>query len=99
MSNFYDEANGYDLSSTGTVVELTREAGSRLGWRLEGTAAVDYVVEIKGDDVGWLQIQSYSGATSIDDGKNAPEAHRCRIRNTTTAADGETVDALLGVDN
>lgn len=98
MANKNTEVSGYDLGSTGTLVELGLGGGSRLGWRIEGTGSVDYVVEIRGNDVGWMQIDSYTGVTSVDDGQVAPEALTVRIRNTTTSS-SDTAEVLLGVDN
>lgn len=97
MANSNAEANDYDLSSTGTIVELVTGGAARIGWRVEAGSNADYVVEITGNDVQWMQIDSYSGVSSIDDGKIAPEALKVRIRNTSTVAD--TADVLLGVDN
>jgi ABC-type phosphonate transport system ATPase subunit len=97
MANDNAEANDYDLSSTGTIVELPMSGGAHVGWRIEATGNADYVVEIRGNSTDWLEIDSYSATASIDDGKTAPEALRIRIRNTSTAS--ETADVLLGVDN
>lgn len=98
MANSQDDISGYDLGSTGTILKLQTAGGCQCGWLIEGTAAADYVVEVRGNDVDWIEIDSYSSATSVDDGKIAPEALQIRIRNTSTAA-GETADVMLGVDN
>jgi hypothetical protein len=97
MANGNTEAANYDLSSTDTIVELVMGGASRIGWRIEAGANADYVVEIAGNNTDWLQIDSYSGVSSVDDGKIAPEALKVRIRNTSTTA--STADVLLGVDN
>lgn len=89
------EASGYDLSSTGTIVEVTANHGSDVGWNVQAGSAVDLVIEVRGNDVGWQTHKSVSSATEENDGATLPEARRVRIRNTTTAAD--TADALLGV--
>jgi len=91
------EANDYDLGSTDTIASVQMGGAARLGWRIEATGAADYVVEIRGNDVGWMQIDSYSGVSSVDDGKIAPEALQARIRNTSTNAT-ETADVLMGSD-
>ncbi|MBX0325816.1 hypothetical protein EGH21_22620 [Halomicroarcula sp. F13] len=95
MPSKQDEASDYDLSSTGTIVETTANHGSDIGWNVKAGTAVDLVVEVKGNDVGWLTHKSVSSTTDENDGATLPEARRVRIRNTTTAAD--TADALLGV--
>lgn len=90
------DVKDYDLSTTDTIVELSTTDGRQLGWYIDGTGSVDYVVEIRGENVGWKEIDSYTNTTSVDDGLIAPEAERVRIRNTSTN-NGETADVLLGV--
>ena len=92
-----EEATGYDLSTTGTIVEASCAAGAEVGWTVKGTAAADYVVEISGNDVDWQEYASYSSTQSVTDGGTIPEARYVRVRNTSTTADGETAEALLGV--
>lgn len=89
------EASGYDLSSTGTIVEASVRDGPRVGWNVKAGTAVDLVVEVRGDDTDWITHKSVSSATDENDGATIPEARYVRIQNTTTAAD--TADALLGV--
>lgn len=95
MSELSAEVTGYDLSSTGTVVEFEGGAqDSHIGWYLTAGSAADFVVEVRGRQVGWQEIDSYSGVTDIDDGRIMPEIDRVRIRNTSTVSD--TADAVLG---
>jgi len=94
MPSKRDEVSGYDLSSTGTLVEVTTNYGDDVGWNIEAGTAVDFVIEVKGNETNWLTHKSASGTTE-NDGATLPEARRVRIRNTTTAAD--TAEALLGV--
>jgi len=98
MANSNTDNNDYDLGSTDTIVELATVGGEKLGWLIDGTGSADYVVEIRGDNVGWKQIDSYTGVTDVDDGLIAPEAVKVRIRNTSTNS-GETADVMLGVSN
>jgi hypothetical protein len=88
----------YDLGSTDTIVELSTTDGTRFGWFIDATGSADYVVEMRGDNVGWKQVDSYSSVTSVDDALVTPEGLRLRIRNTSTNT-GETADVMLGVCN
>jgi hypothetical protein len=89
------EVTGYDLSSTGTLVEINCGTLLHLGWQLSAGSATDFTVEIQPEDSGnWYEINSYSGVSAIDDGVMAPEAFAVRLRNTATVAD--TADAVLG---
>lgn len=94
MSNLSAETTDYDLSSTGTIVEFEVAPDSDIGWFVDTTAAVDIVVEVRGREVGWRAVDSYSGVSQIDDGRIMPEAHRVRLRNTSTTSG--TADAVLG---
>lgn len=89
-----NETIDYDLSSTGTIVELPTENLRTLGWNVSTDTAADFEVEIQGDGTKWYSLKSYSGRTDIDDGVVAPEAKQVRIKNTSTVSD--TADALLG---
>lgn len=94
MPTYSSEVTGYDLSSTGTVIEYgISNDDAYIGYFGTATASVDYVLEVRGRDVGWTQVDTASG-TTIDGGKNAPEAHKARLRNTTTASG--TADVVLG---
>lgn len=95
MPSKQDEASGYDLNTEGTIVEVTANHGSDVGWNVKAGTAVDLVIEVRGDDVGWQTHKTASATTDENDGATLPEARRVRIRNTTTAAD--TAEALLGV--
>jgi hypothetical protein len=89
------ETTGYDLSSTGTIVQINSGTLLKLGWLFSTTTAVDVVVEVQPENSSnWYQVDSYSGVTSIDDGTIAPEAFAVRMRNTSTVSD--TADAVLG---
>jgi hypothetical protein len=91
-----DEIQNYDLSTTGTIVELTDTSShDTYGFLIEATASVDFVVEVSGGTVGAVQVDLFS-ASSVSSGFEGPEVVDIRIRNTTTAAAGETADAILG---
>jgi len=53
-------------------------------------------VEVSGGTVGPIQVDSFPGTGSVNSGFEGPEVVDIRIRNTTTAAAGETADAILG---
>lgn len=89
------ETTGYDLSSTGTILEINCGKLLRLGWNVSAGSATDFVVEIQPENSNnWYEIDSYSSVSAIDDGVIAPEAFAVRLRNTATVAD--TADAVLG---
>jgi len=92
-----DEIENYDLSTTGVIVELTDTSSHEIyGFLIEATATVDFVIEVSGGTVGPFQIDSFAAASFINSGFEGPEVVDIRIRNTTTAAAGETADAILG---
>jgi len=92
-----DEIKNYDLSTTGVIVELTDTSSHEIyGFLIEATASVDFVVEVSGGTVGPIQVDSFGGTSSVNSGFEGPEVVDIRIRNTTTAAAGETADAILG---
>jgi hypothetical protein len=85
----------FDLSSSGTVVELRlTQSDQNYGFQFESTAAVDVVIEIAANDSPFFEVRSFSGVDRIDDGFQAPEADTVRLRTISTAAG--TADALLG---
>jgi hypothetical protein len=91
-----DEIEGYDLSTTGTLVELEDTSTHEIyGFIVEATASVDFVLEERGGTVGYIEVDSFSGTDSINAGFEGPEAVDIRIRNTTTAS-GESANAILG---
>jgi len=92
-----DEIKDYDLSTTGVIVEVADTSSDEIyGFLIEASAAVDFAVEVSGGTVGPIQVDSFAGASSVDGGFERPEAVDVRIRNTTTAAAGETADAIIG---
>jgi hypothetical protein len=94
MSELSAEVVDYDLSTIGTLVEFDVSQDANIGWFINGTAAVDYVVEVRGREVGYREVETFASTTSVDDGRIIPEAQRARIRNTSTASG--TADAVLG---
>jgi hypothetical protein len=89
------EIEGYDLSTTGTVVEIKNTSSDVVyGFLIDATAAATFVIEVSGGTVGPIKIDSFSDTESVDDGFQGPEAVDVRIRNTTTASG--TADAMLG---
>jgi hypothetical protein len=85
----------YDLSTTGTVVELKNTSSDEFyGFLIEATAAVDLIVEVEGGTVGPIQVDSFSGTDSVNGGFEGPEVVDIRILNTTTASG--TANAILG---
>jgi hypothetical protein len=89
------EIKNFDLSTTGTIVELKNTSSDTLyGFFIEATSAVDFVVEIEGGTVGPIQVDSFQATDSVNSGFEGPEVVDIRIRNTTTASG--TADAILG---
>jgi hypothetical protein len=89
------EIEGYDLSTTGTVVELTNTSSDEFyGFLIEATAAVDFILEVEGGTVGPIQVDSFSATDSVNDGFEGPETVDIRLKNTSTASG--TADAILG---
>jgi hypothetical protein len=89
------EIESYDLSTTGTVVELQNTSSDEVyGFTVDATAPVDYVIEIRGGTVGYTIVDDFAAVTSIFEGFEGPEVVDIRIRNTSTASG--TADAILG---
>jgi hypothetical protein len=89
------EIEDYDLSTIGTVIELTDTSTHEVyGFDVEATAPADFVIEIRGGTVGPIQVDSFTGTQSFSDGFQGPEVVDILIRNTTTA--NGTADAILG---
>jgi hypothetical protein len=85
----------YDLSTTGTVVELEATSSDDLyGFHVVADASADFVLEIRGGTVGYIEVDSFSGTDSINAGFEGPEVVDIRIQNTTTASG--TANAILG---
>jgi len=91
-----DATQGYDLSTTGVLAELSATGDDPLyGFQVaaDNGSAVTLEVEIEGGGSGpFTLISKQTGR--LDDGFFAPEAETIRIRNTSTAAD--TADVVLG---
>jgi hypothetical protein len=89
------EIEGYDLSTTGTVVELENTSRDEFyGFLIEATASVDFSVEVNGGTVLGVEVDSFSNVDSVNNGFEGPEVVDIRIKNTTTASG--TADAILG---
>jgi len=92
-----DEIQDYDLSTTGTLVELTNTAShERYGVLIEATAAVDFEIEVDGGTVSGITFATESAVDRVDARFDAPEAVDIRVKNTSTTTAGETADAILG---
>jgi uncharacterized protein (DUF697 family) len=85
----------YDLSTTDTIVELTATSSDELyGFDIDATASADFVIEIRGGTVGFIQVDEFLGAAFVSSGFTGPEVVDIRIRNTSTA--NGTADVILG---
>jgi hypothetical protein len=85
----------YDLSTTDTIVELTATSSDELyGFDIGATASADFVVEIRGGTVGFIQVNEFVGTDFVSSGFRGPEVVDIRIRNTSTASG--TADVILG---
>jgi hypothetical protein len=89
------EIVNYDLSTTDTIVELTKTAADTVyGYDISSTAAADFVIEVRGSAVGYLVVDEFAATTSVSSGFRGPEIVDIRIRNTSTA--NGTADVILG---
>jgi hypothetical protein len=89
------EIEGYDLSTTGTVVELENTSSDEIyGFTVDGGAPVDYAIDIRGGTVGYKKVDDFADVTFIFEGFEGPEVVGVRIRNTSTASG--TADVILG---
>jgi len=92
-----DEIENYDLSTTGTIVELTATSSDELyGFQFEsdGGASVDLEVVIDGGTATDFIVFSTTSENRVDSGFVGPEVVDIRLRNTSTAND--TADAIIG---
>jgi hypothetical protein len=89
------EIVNYDLSTTDTIVELTATSSDEVyGFDIDATASADFVIEIRGGTVGYIQVDEFLGAAFVSSGFTGPEVVDIRIRNTSTASG--TADVILG---
>jgi hypothetical protein len=89
------ETVDYDLSTTDTVVELTATSSDELyGFDIDATASADFVIEIRGGTVGYIQVDEFAGTDFVSSGFQGPEVVDIRIKNTSTA--NGTADVILG---
>jgi hypothetical protein len=91
------EIEDYDLSTTGTVVELKNTSSDTVyGFTVDSTVNADFAVEIRGGTVGYKTSPEliFQDTDAFSEAFRGPEAVDVRIRNTSTA-NGEA-DAILG---
>jgi hypothetical protein len=89
------EIVNYDLSTTDTIVELTATSSDEVyGFDIDSTASADFVIEIRGGTVGYIEVDSFPATAFVSSGFTGPEVVDIRIRNTSTA--NGTADAILG---
>jgi hypothetical protein len=89
------EVVGYDLQTTGAAIELQSTPNkTTYSFSIQATAAVAYVVEIRGDAGTYSQVGFVDGEPPVSEGFEAPEAVDVRIRNITTAP--ARADVVLG---
>jgi hypothetical protein len=89
------EIEGYDLSTTGTVVELENTSSDKIyGFVVDATVPVDYVIQIRGGTVAPIVVDSFTDTEFISSGFQGPEVVDIVIKNTSTASG--TADAILG---
>jgi hypothetical protein len=85
----------YDLSTTGTIVELTATSSDEsYGFDIDATMSADFVIEIRGGTVGFIQVDEFVGTDFVTSGFQGPEVVDIRVRNTSTASG--TADVILG---
>jgi hypothetical protein len=89
------EIVNYDLSTTDTIVELTATSSDEVyGFDIDATASADFVIEIRGGTVGFIQVDEFVGTAFVSDGFAGPEVVDIRIKNTSTA--NGTANVILG---
>jgi hypothetical protein len=91
------EIEGFDLSSTGTIVEIENTSSDTVyGFTVDATANADFVVEVRGGTVEYKTSAdlTFQDTDAFSDGFQGPEVVGVRIRNTTTA--NGKVDIILG---
>jgi hypothetical protein len=91
------EIEGFDLSSTGAIVELENTSSdTTYGFTVDATASADFVVEIRGGTVGYKSTPdlTFQDTDGFSEAFRGPEAVDVRIRNTSTA--NGTADVILG---
>jgi hypothetical protein len=89
------EIVNYDLSTTDTIVELTATESDELyGFDIDATANADFVIEIRGNVVGFIQVDEFLNTNFVTSGFTGPEVVGIRIRNASTASG--TADVILG---
>jgi hypothetical protein len=91
------EIEGFDLSSTDTIVELENTSSDTVyGFTVDSTVNADFVVEIRGGTVGYKTSPelTFQDTDAFSEAFRGPEAVDVRIRNTTTA--NGKVDVILG---
>jgi hypothetical protein len=89
------EIINYDLSSTDTIVELKATSSDVVyGFDVDATASADFVIEIRGGTVGYIEVNEFLQRTLISSGFTGPEVVDIRIKNTSTA--NGTADVILG---
>jgi hypothetical protein len=92
-----NEVEGYDLSTTGTLVELERTSSDvAYGVTIQATSSADFEIEVDGGTVTGITINTFSSATFVDVTFEGPQIVDIRVKNTTTTVAGETADAMIG---
>jgi hypothetical protein len=91
----YDNVENFDLSSTGTVVEVDATDAVDVGYQLDADNPVDVEIRLTTGDVGPFVVETFADATRIDDARGVPEATVIKMVTTSTASG--TARAVLGV--
>jgi hypothetical protein len=90
-----DNVQNFDLTSTGTVVEIDAADAVDVGYQFDGDNAVDVEIRIVNGDVGPFVVETFASAARIDDALGVPEATVVRMVTTSTASG--TARAVMGV--
>jgi hypothetical protein len=90
-----DEIEDYDLSTTGTIVEIENTSGDTdYGVLFESDAPVDLVIEADGGTIEDVTVQTFNSRKSVSAAVGNVAVVDLRLVNTTTAPG--TADAALG---
>jgi|APHM01.1.fsa_nt_gi hypothetical protein len=90
-----DNVQNFDLTNTGTVVEIDATDAVDVGFQFDADNPVDVEIRIANGDVGPFTVEEFASAARISDGRQAPEATAVRMVTTSTATG--TARAALGV--
>lgn len=95
-NHVYDREDSFDLSSSGTIVEVKNDGGSQASLRLSSGTATNYTLEVSNDGSNWWTATSFSSTSDIDDTRTIPERYaRLQLASADTVADTAEVELTV----